>query len=86
MYLAIQSQPPGSAMGTLRSTEQGEMVEAMFGLPKVAVHSATCNPSSAHPWSNVMEAISKIGCQCYGIVVYENPEMSCLKENLDSLT
>nr|CAB3476574.1 unnamed protein product [Digitaria exilis] len=27
-YLAIQSQPPGSVMGTLRSTEQGEMVQA----------------------------------------------------------
>ncbi|KAM0852642.1 hypothetical protein ACQ4PT_051647 [Festuca glaucescens] len=36
-YLAIQSQPPGSVMGTLRSTEQGEMVQAKFGLPKTAV-------------------------------------------------
>ncbi|KAI5435650.1 Phosphoenolpyruvate carboxylase 4 [Lathyrus oleraceus] len=36
-YLAIQSQPPGSVMGTLRSTEQGEMVEAKFGLPQIAV-------------------------------------------------
>ena len=26
-YLAIQSQPPGSVTGTLRSTEQGEMVQ-----------------------------------------------------------
>ncbi|CAA6673107.1 unnamed protein product [Spirodela intermedia] len=36
-YLAIQSQPPGSVMGTLRSTEQGEMVQAKFGLPQTAV-------------------------------------------------
>ncbi|KAI3976842.1 hypothetical protein MKX01_008700 [Papaver californicum] len=36
-HLAIQSQPPGSVMGTLRSTEQGEMVEAKFGLPQTAV-------------------------------------------------
>ncbi|KAA8532760.1 hypothetical protein F0562_032793 [Nyssa sinensis] len=36
-YLAIQSQPPGSVMGTLRSTEQGEMVQAKFGIPQTAV-------------------------------------------------
>ncbi|CAL0299730.1 unnamed protein product [Lupinus luteus] len=86
-YLAIQSQPPGSVMGTLRSTEQGEMVEAKFGLPKVAVRQleiyttavllATLRPP--HPprevkWRNVMEEISKISCQCYRTTVYENPE------------
>lgn len=31
-YLAIQLQPPGSVMGTLLSTEEGEMVLAKFGL------------------------------------------------------
>src|SRR6185436_891087 len=31
-YLAIQSQPPGSIRGTLRATEQGEMIQAKFGL------------------------------------------------------
>ena len=30
-YLAIQSQPPGSVDGTLRVTEQGEMIHAKFG-------------------------------------------------------
>ncbi len=35
-YLAIQSQPPGSVDGTLRVTEQGEMVQAKFGLPGIA--------------------------------------------------
>jgi len=36
-YLAIQSQPPGSIDGTLRVTEQGEMIQAKFGLPDIAV-------------------------------------------------
>ncbi|XP_061370609.1 phosphoenolpyruvate carboxylase 4-like isoform X2 [Gastrolobium bilobum] len=86
-YLAIQSQPPGSVMGTLRSTEQGEMVEAKFGLPQMAVRQleiyttavllATLRPPlppREEKWRNVMEEISKISCQCYRSVVYENPE------------
>ena len=36
-HLAIQSQPPGSVDGTLRVTEQGEMIQAQFGLPDIAV-------------------------------------------------
>jgi phosphoenolpyruvate carboxylase len=35
-YLAIQSQPPGSIDGTLRVTEQGEMLSAHFGLEGIA--------------------------------------------------
>ncbi|XP_045828180.1 phosphoenolpyruvate carboxylase 4-like [Trifolium pratense] len=86
-YLAIQSQPPGSVMGTLRSTEQGEMVEAKFGLPQIAVRQleiyttavllATLRPPLPprdENWRNLMEEISEISCQCYRNVVYENPE------------
>jgi phosphoenolpyruvate carboxylase len=36
-YIAIQSQPPGSIQGRLRVTEQGEMVQAKFGLEDIAV-------------------------------------------------
>ncbi|XP_010532398.1 PREDICTED: phosphoenolpyruvate carboxylase 4 isoform X2 [Tarenaya hassleriana] len=86
-YLAIQSQPPGSVMGTLRSTEQGEMVQAKFGLPQTAVRQlevyttavllATLRPP--HPpreekWRTLMEEISEISCQNYRNTVYENPE------------
>ncbi|KAK3222640.1 hypothetical protein Dsin_009665 [Dipteronia sinensis] len=86
-YLAIQSQPPGSVMGTLRSTEQGEMVQAKFGLPLTAVRQleiyttavllATLKPPQPpreEKWRNVMEEISKISCQNYRSTVYENPE------------
>ncbi|KAL5078788.1 hypothetical protein RYX36_007209 [Vicia faba] len=86
-YMAIQSQPPGSVMGTLRSTEQGEMVQAKFGLPQTAVRQleiyttavllATLRPPlppREEKWRNLMEDISKISCQSYRSVVYENPE------------
>ncbi|CBI27087.3 unnamed protein product, partial [Vitis vinifera] len=86
-YLAIQSQPPGSVMGTLRSTEQGEMVQAKFGLPHTAVRQleiyttavllATMRPPlppREEKWRNLMEEISKISGQCYRSTVYENPE------------
>lgn len=36
IYLAINSQPPGSIEGGLRITEQGEMIQAKFGLPGIA--------------------------------------------------
>ncbi|KAM7276353.1 hypothetical protein ACFE04_018219 [Oxalis oulophora] len=86
-YLAIQSQPPGSVMGTLRSTEQGEMVQAKFGLPQTAIRQleiyttavllATLKPPlppREEKWRNLMEDISKISCQSYRSTVYENPE------------
>ncbi|KAF4356843.1 hypothetical protein F8388_019502 [Cannabis sativa] len=86
-YLAIQSQPPGSVMGTLRSTEQGEMVQAKFGLPQTAVRQleiyttavliATLRPPQPpkeEKWRNLMEEISNISCQNYRSIVYENPD------------
>ncbi|XP_010262445.1 PREDICTED: phosphoenolpyruvate carboxylase 4-like [Nelumbo nucifera] len=86
-YLAIQSQPPGSVMGTLRSTEQGEMVQAKFGLPQTAVRQleiyttavllATLRPPTSpreDKWRNLMEEISKISSNNYRSTVYDNPE------------
>ncbi len=35
--LAVQAQPPGSIQGRLRVTEQGEMIQAKFGLPGIAL-------------------------------------------------
>ncbi|XP_071707345.1 phosphoenolpyruvate carboxylase 4-like isoform X2 [Rutidosis leptorrhynchoides] len=86
-HLAIQSQPPGSVMGTLRSTEQGEMVQAKFGLPQIAVRQlevyttavllATLRPPKPprdENWRTLMEEISKISSKNYRSTVYENPE------------
>ncbi|KAL4195713.1 hypothetical protein AMTRI_Chr04g242470 [Amborella trichopoda] len=84
-YLAIQSQPPGSVMGTLRSTEQGEMVQAKFGLSQTAVRQLEIyttavllstlqppQPPRDHKWRDVMEEISRISCDHYRSTVYEN--------------
>ncbi|CAD5191322.1 unnamed protein product [Musa acuminata subsp. malaccensis] len=86
-YLAIQSQPPGSVMGSLRSTEQGEMVQAKFGLPQTAVrqleiYTTAVLLATMHPplppreekWRHVMEEISKTSCNHYRSTVYDNPE------------
>ncbi|XP_057809947.1 phosphoenolpyruvate carboxylase 4 isoform X1 [Salvia miltiorrhiza] len=86
-HLAIQSQPPGSVMGTLRSTEQGEMVQAKFGLPQMAVRQleiyttavllATIRPPQPpkeEKWRKLMDEISKISSTTYRNTVYENPE------------
>src|SRR5204862_5701762 len=35
-YLALRSQPSGSIDGTIRVTEQGEVIQALFGLPGIA--------------------------------------------------
>ncbi|KAI7726291.1 hypothetical protein M8C21_014347 [Ambrosia artemisiifolia] len=86
-HLAIQSQPPGSVMGSLRSTEQGEMVQAKFGIPGIAVRQlevyttavllATLSPPKPprdENWRNLMDQISQISCKSYRNTVYENPE------------
>lgn len=76
-----------NCQGTLRSTEQGEMVQAKFGLPQIAVRQleiyttavllATLRPP-IHPreqkWRKLMDDISKISCNSYRSTVYENPE------------
>ncbi|KAI5058436.1 hypothetical protein GOP47_0026606 [Adiantum capillus-veneris] len=86
-YHAIQSQPPGSVMGTLRVTEQGEMVQAKFGLSQIAVrqlevYTTAVLLATLHPpvpprssnWRNVMEEISGISCSQYRSFVYENEQ------------
>lgn len=73
--------------GTLRSTEQGEMVQAKFGIPQTAVRQleiyttavllATLKPPQPpreQKWRNLMEEISTISSQNYKGTVYENPE------------
>ena len=84
-YLAIQSQPPGSVDGTLRVTEQGEMIQAKFGLPGIAVRTlevyttatleATLTPAAeaAPDWRAAMDRISERARTSYRAVVYEHP-------------
>jgi phosphoenolpyruvate carboxylase len=85
-YLAIQSQPPGSIDGRLRVTEQGEMIQAQFGLPEIATRTlelyttatldATLAPTAAPPdhWRRQMGLLASAAQQAYRAVVYDEPE------------
>ena len=84
-YLAIMSQPPGSIDGTLRVTEQGEMLQALFGLPEIAARTmdvyttATLEawllpPSPPRPhWRQLIEGLRDDAGKAYRRIVHENP-------------
>jgi phosphoenolpyruvate carboxylase len=85
-YLALQSQPPGSIQGELRVTEQGEMIQALFGLPDIAlrtlevytsgtVESWLIPPAPPDPlWRSTMDALSRDAARVYRQYVYEQPD------------
>lgn len=76
-HLAILSQAPGSTERRLRVTEQGEMIEAKFGLPGIAIRTlelytnATLQATLAPPmkpsdsWRKRMEELSDHACGAY---------------------
>ena len=84
-YLAIQSQPPGSVNGRLRVTEQGEMIQAQFGLPEIATRTlelyttatlaATLEiPEQPNPeWRPVMDRLAENARGMYRQIVYDDP-------------
>jgi phosphoenolpyruvate carboxylase len=84
-HLAIRSQPPGSVDGTLRVTEQGEMIQAKFGLPGIALRTlevyttatleATIAPArQASPrWRDTMERLSAAARLSFQRIVYQDP-------------
>jgi phosphoenolpyruvate carboxylase len=84
-HMAIQAQPPGSIDGTLRVTEQGEMLQALFGLPEIAVRTlevyttgtleAWLTPG-AEPkpeWRACMDRLAADARSAYRGLVYETP-------------
>jgi len=84
-YLAIQSQPPGSIRGTLRATEQGEMIQAKFGLVDIAIRTlevyttATIEaavapqPAPKIEWRHCMDEVAGRARAAYRSVVYSDP-------------
>jgi phosphoenolpyruvate carboxylase len=84
-HLALQSQPPGSLDGTLRVTEQGEMLQALFGFPDIAVRTmevyttgtleAWLRPGSAPlaEWRECMDRLAADARAAYRRVVDEDP-------------
>ena len=85
-YVAIKAQPSGSVDGTLRVTEQGEMIQALFGLPDIAVRtmevytSATLDSwlvAAEQPraeWRACMQRLGDDAARAYRGYVRERPE------------
>jgi phosphoenolpyruvate carboxylase len=85
-HLALKSQPPGSIDGTLRVTEQGEMLQALFGLPDIAVRTLEVYTTGtleawlvpvreAQPeWRDCMERLSSDALATYRHIVYGEPQ------------
>jgi phosphoenolpyruvate carboxylase len=85
-YLALQSQPSGSIDGTLRVTEQGEMIQALFGLPDIASRTLEVYttgtleswllpaPPPRPEWRESMDRLSADARQVYRSYVYDRPE------------
>jgi phosphoenolpyruvate carboxylase len=85
-HLALMSQPPGSIDGTLRVTEQGEMLQALFGFPDIATRTmevyATGTlegwlaPARAPlpEWRDCMQRLADDARAAYRQVVYEEPQ------------
>lgn len=80
-HVAILSQPPGSVNGSIRVTEQGEMIRFKFGIPDIAVRSlelycsavleATLIPASPpkEEWRAIMDEMAEVGMNQYRSIV-----------------
>jgi phosphoenolpyruvate carboxylase len=85
-HAAILSQPPGSVNGSLRVTEQGEMIRFKFGQPEIALRSmeiyacavleATLLPPPAPQprWREEMDRLAEVAHRAYVGVVREDPD------------
>jgi len=84
-HLAILSQAPGSVNHKLRVTEQGEMIQAKFGLPGIAHRTlelyttatlqATLSPPAApkDDWRVMMTEMSDVACSRFREMVHQTP-------------
>ena len=84
-YMALMSQPPGSIDGALRVTEQGEMLQALFGLPDIALRTmevyttgtleAWLAPAAREPseWRACMERLAADARAAFRGLVYDDP-------------
>ncbi|WP_106477050.1 phosphoenolpyruvate carboxylase [Phytohalomonas tamaricis] len=84
-YAAILSQPPGSVNGSLRVTEQGEMIRFKFGQTTIAVRSMeiyACAvleatllppPQPKLAWRQEMDRLAEHAHRVYSSVVREDP-------------
>ncbi len=85
-YEAILSQPPGSVNGTMRVTEQGEVIQAKFGLPGMAMETlevylgsvleATLCPPPAprKKWRDGMQRLANDSLAEFHRIVRQHPQ------------
>ena len=85
-HRAIRSQPPGTIQGRLRVTEQGEVIQAKYGLPDLALRSleqtttaviaaTLLPPASPRPeWREMMDRLSTTAVATYRGMVRSDPE------------
>lgn len=83
-HIALLSQAPGAVAGSLRITEQGEVIRNKYGIPARAKRSleiyvsATLQATLLPPepplpkWRNIMHQLSTISCQHYRAYTQEN--------------
>ncbi|WP_034578782.1 phosphoenolpyruvate carboxylase [Carnimonas nigrificans] len=86
VHAAILSQPPGSVKGSLRVTEQGEMIRFKFGQPSIAARTmeiyvgavleATLTPPPVPKpeWREEMDRLATIAHSAYVDTVRNTPE------------
>lgn len=84
-HRAILAQPPGSVQGRLRLTEQGEVIQAKYGLPGLAesnldraltaVLEASASPgiTPKPAWIELMNTMSEVACDHYRSLVRGEP-------------
>lgn len=82
---AIRSLPPGSINGRLRVTEQGEVVQAKFGLPDIAYETLTAYvssvlqatlvppPAPGPEWRKAMHRMCAVSMDSYRELVHQDP-------------
>ncbi|HOC16958.1 MAG TPA: phosphoenolpyruvate carboxylase [Vicinamibacterales bacterium] len=84
-HLAIRALPPGAVDASLRVTEQGEMIQAHWGLPELAVRTmevyttatleATLRPGRGptREWRERTDALAKVARNAYQAIVHQHP-------------
>jgi phosphoenolpyruvate carboxylase len=85
-HTAILAQPPGSVAGSLRVTEQGEVIRFKFGIPEIAVRNLTLytsavleatlspGPQPKPEWRRLMNSMATCSMKIYRSLVREEPQ------------
>ncbi len=85
-HAAIRSQPPGSVNGSMRVTEQGEVIQSKYGVPGMAAESLktylcavldatlTPPPEPKQAWRDTMDTLSAIALKEFRSTIREEAD------------